>query len=88
MAFVQTTGLVQRLYVDAGGTATAACVFIGPTPANIELFTLTREATDAPHTGAFKSSILDGLAQALASRREVVVGHEESDGIIGSLELR
>jgi hypothetical protein len=83
-----TTGLVQRLFIDAGSASTTACVSIGPTPANVELLLLAREPTDAPHTGAFKTSMLDGLAQALSSRREVIVQHGDSDARIFSLELR
>jgi hypothetical protein len=39
----RTTGLVQRLYIDAN--AENACVFIGPTPASVEvLFVLNKYA--------------------------------------------
>jgi hypothetical protein len=35
-----------------------------------------------------KGSMLDALAKALASRREVVVGHDDLDSSIYSVELR
>jgi len=83
------TGLVQRVFMDsAGATSVEACVFIGPTPANVEILLLQRQASDPPHTAAFKTSMLDALTLALTSRREVVVGHNDSDPYIFSVELR
>ena len=84
-----TTGLVQALFTTPidGGTA-HACVFVGPSPANVEILALRRVASDPPVTAAFKGGMLDALAQALASRREVVVGHDDLDSSIYSVELR
>ena len=84
-----TIGLVHALYTDAaGGNLVEACVWIGPSPANVELLTLTRQVSDPVRVDAFKVSMLDLLVQALASRREVIVGHEEWDPSIYSVELR
>lgn len=82
----QTTGLVQRIFIDAN--ATQACVFIGPTPANVELLFLPRRDSGPAHTSAFLTSMLDGLGQALVSRHEVIVGHADSGGEIYSVEVR
>jgi hypothetical protein len=81
-----TTGLVQRIFVDVN--ATQACIFIGPTPANVELFFLPRRDSGPAHTSAFLTSMLDALGQALVSRHEVVVGHADNDAEIYSIELR
>lgn len=81
-----TTGLVQYLLVQPGGTY--ACVYVGPSPAFVEAFFVMHEATDTAHSDAFKASMIDGLAQALASRREVTVNHGDIDSRIDSLELR
>jgi hypothetical protein len=83
-------GLVQRIFMDpaAGSSETIGCIFIGPTPTNVEILLLSRRATDPAHTGAFISSMLDALAQALTSRREVSVYHDDSDAYIVSVELR
>jgi hypothetical protein len=71
-----TTGLVQRIFVDSGDAgAVQACVFIGPTLANVELLLLRREAAEAPPVADIKSVMLDTLIQALTARREVVVEH-------------
>ena len=84
-----TTGLVQRIYIDSGSsTEVSACVFIGPTPANVALLLLRRRATDPAHTGAFLTSMLDALGQALASRHEVALGHGDTDSYIHSVEMR
>jgi len=84
-----TIGLVQALITNPidGGTA-QACVFVGPSPVNVEVLGLRRLASDPPVMAAFKGSMLDALAQALASRREVVVGHDDLDSSIYSVELR
>jgi len=73
------TSFVQRIFIDAGSAA--ACVFIGPTIANVEILRVERTAGDPPHTGAFKSSMLDALGQALSSRREVVVDFDANTRI-------
>jgi hypothetical protein len=84
----QKTGLVQRIYMGPGtATEVQACVFIGPTPANLTLLLLRRQASDPAHTGAFLTSMLDALTQALTSRHEVIVGHGDSDSNITSVEL-
>ena len=84
-----TMGLVQALFTDAAEASTVlACVFIGPTPSNVAILAVRRQASDPAHTDAFKISMIDALAQALASRREVVVGHNDSDSYIYSVELR
>jgi hypothetical protein len=83
----QSQGLVQRIWMDSGSnTQATACVFIGPTPANVELLLLRREAADPPHRSAFITSMVDGLAQAVASRRDVLVNHDGT--YITSIELR
>lgn len=79
------TGLVHRVWIDSGGNA---CIFIGPTPVNVEILPIKREASDPAHIGAFKTSMLDALTQALAARREVTVGHNDTDAYISSVELR
>jgi len=82
------TGFVQRVLMDSSGTQTnTACIFIGPSPANTELTLIKRNATDPANVGAMKSSMLDALTQALASRREVVVTFVVNDGIT-SVEIR
>jgi hypothetical protein len=81
-----TTGLVQRIYIDAN--AENACVFIGPTPANVELLFVPRRDTGPAHTSAFLTSMLDALGQALVSQHEVTVQYPENDGEIYSVELR
>ena len=84
MAF--TSGQVQRIFMDANDTN--ACVFIGPTPANVELLFVQRRASDPAHTLAAVTSMLDALGQALAARRDVKVGHDDSDANIFSVEMR
>lgn len=84
-----TTGLVQRIFMDSGGaSAVQACVFIGPTPANVELLFVRRQASDPPNIGAFKNAMLDGLTLALTSRREVIVEHPDAQGGIYSVLIR
>jgi hypothetical protein len=79
------TGLVQRLFVVSGGGY--ACVYIGPTAAYVDALTVVRRTTDAPHTSAFRVSMVDALAQAMASRHEVTVQYEDSGPEILSVQL-
>jgi hypothetical protein len=80
------TGLVHSLTIDPG--ATTACFRIGPAPAFVELMVVAVETSDPPHVAAFKTSMIDGLAQALASGREVSVDREDSGPRIFSLQMR
>ncbi len=82
-----TTGLVQKLTILPGSSVSMACVWIGPTPSDTELLSVQRSSTDASQVGAFKNSIVDALATAMVSRREVTVGHGDSDAIITSLVI-
>lgn len=79
-----TTGLVQHLAIGPETT----CVFIGPTPAVAELLFLRSRTADSVADSAFKSVMIDALAQALASRREVTAHHEDMDAQITELNLR
>jgi len=85
----QTAGLVQRLTVVPGLTSaeSMACVWIGPTPNNTEVFLIRRDTSDSAHLGAFKNSMVDALTSALVDRREVVAFHAEADAEITSLTI-
>jgi hypothetical protein len=74
----QTTGFVQRLTI----LQTVASVWIGPTPTNTEALRVQPLDTDPDHVIALKSSIVDALAAALVSRREVVAIHGDNDPVI------
>ena len=84
-----TTGLVQRLSIvpGTGDSASVACVWIGPSPSNTELFAVNRLGDDTTQAGDLKTSIVNALATAQASRREVSVVHGDSDGIITSITI-
>ena len=84
-----TIGLVHSLSTGAaGGTVIEACAHIGPAPGRVEIMALTRQVSEPARMDAFKVSMLNLLIQAFASGREVVVGHEDSDAYILSVELR
>lgn len=80
-----TIGLVQRLtiYPDFG----AACVWIGPTPTNTELLVVVRSQNEPADSGAFKNSMVDALAAATVSRREVAATHSDSNAEITGLHI-
>jgi hypothetical protein len=58
-----TTGLVQRIYIDAN--AENACVFIGPTPANVELLFVPRRDTGPSILTTTRKSIALSCGSAL-----------------------
>ena len=84
-----TTGLVQRLSIVPGtaNSASVACVWLGASPSNTELFAVQRLGDDTAQAGDLKTSIVNALATAQASRREVSVVHGDNDGIITSITI-
>ncbi len=83
----QAVGLVQLLNIspESSNTESMACVWIGPTPNNAEMFVVRRTNSDSARRGAFKNSMVDALATALVGRREVVVFHADDDSEISGL---
>ena len=81
----ETAGLVQRLTVLPDSAM--ACAWIGPSPTNTELLFVARTSSDSTHQGAFKSSIVDALMTAVASRREVVAIRGNNDAEITGLRI-
>ena len=81
----ETTGLVQRLTILSG--ISIACAWVGPTPGNAEIFYVLREQAEPPNSGAFLNNIVDTLATAMVTRREVVVIHPNNDARIDSLRI-
>ena len=81
----ETTGLVQKLTIIPG--ISIACAWVGPSPANAEIFYVLREQTEPPESGAFLNNIVDTLATAMVTRREVVVIHGSSGARIDSLRI-
>lgn len=79
-----TTGLVQNLVI----AATSACVLIGPTPQTTELLGISLKRRDTAAQLSFKTAMIDALAQALVSRREVTASHRDNSASIESLTLR
>ena len=84
-----TTGLVQALYTVTPASGSAiACVYVGPSPSNVVLFGLRRQASDTARVNEVKVNMLQLLAQAFASGREVIIGHDAADSAILNVELR
>jgi hypothetical protein len=84
-----TMGLVQSLHTTTPGAGRAfACVYVGPTPSNVVLFALRRQVSDTAEVDAVKVNMVQLLAQAFASGREVIIGHDDADSLILHVELR
>jgi hypothetical protein len=81
----ETAGLVQKLTVLPG--LSMACAWIGPTPTNTELLFVKRDASASAASGSFENSMVDALAAAAVSRREVVAIHGDSSARITSLQI-
>ncbi len=80
----ETVGLVQRLSVFSAGFG---CFWIGPLPTSTEVLIIQRKDGDAPHTGAFKNTMIEALTSAHMDRLEVKVNHPEDSSIITSVSL-
>jgi hypothetical protein len=79
-----TIGFIQRLTVLDSGLA---CVFIGPSPTNAAALVVQQRAEDTTSDLAWKTSIIDGLATAMANRQPVQVTHGDNDVDISALTL-
>lgn len=79
-----TVGFVQRLTVQQ---PSLACAFVGPTPTNTAIFLVQGNAGEAAEVLAWKASLIDGLATAMATRQQVQVAHGDSDSTITGLTL-
>jgi hypothetical protein len=88
---LETRGLVQKLVLETGDEASVsgsqACVYVGPSPVDVEIFTLLRTTSDSAATTAFRSSMIDGITEAMAARREVIILHGESASTMEGLRL-
>jgi hypothetical protein len=79
-----TTGYVQRLNIFQSG---AACALIGPAPTNTTALIIQAASGDSPAVLAWKSSLVDGLTTAMASRQQVQAFHGDADSNITGLAL-
>lgn len=79
-----TTGFIQRLTIMESGIA---CAFIGPAPTNTEALWVQTASGDTASDLAWKSSIVDGLTTALASRQQVQATHGDTDSNITGVAL-
>jgi hypothetical protein len=81
----ETTGIVQQLNVIPG--AGIACIWIGPTPTNTEALFIQYKAGDPAWLAAYQGSLVDALAAAVVTRREVVAIHDATSARITSLRI-
>lgn len=82
----ETVGFVQKLVIDP--SYSMACVEIGPSPSDVELFTVVAEGLSDTDTEVdLKVSMINTLATAFMTRREVSVVHPDDEGTITSLEM-
>lgn len=82
----QTTGLVQRLKITP--PRVLAWAFIGPTPTDTTLLLILQDSNPTPEDAAANASMVDALAYAQVSNREVIVTHGTNDALITMVELR
>ncbi|MFI0480914.1 hypothetical protein [Actinomadura sp. 9N215] len=76
-----TTGLVQRMSVSSAFT----CAWIGPTPNNVELLTVTNDGTAADI--ALAATHAQTLSAAAANYRVVSAQHADDSAKVLSLEF-
>jgi hypothetical protein len=80
-----TRGFVQRLKVT--DTSIPAWVYIGPSPADTELFIVQFRAGISSGEIAAGGAMIDALGAALTSGREVQVTHPDGSADITSVQL-
>ena len=82
MSTIATAGLVQKLGLVSAPPNRLGCAWIGPSPFDAELFTLSTADTDPLAEREHKMSILAALGTALADRIPVAVKHDDSSPVI------
>lgn len=82
----QTSGLVQRLKVTP--PPILAWVYIGPTPIDTDVLVVFQGFNAGPEDAAFNASLVDALATALVSQKQVIATHGNNDIEISGIELR
>jgi len=79
-----TTGFIQRLTIINSGLT---CAFVGPAPTNVAALVVQSETGDTAADLAWKASMVDGLATAMAARQQVQVTHGDADANISAVTL-
>ena len=80
----ETTGLVQQLKVDTSGVAVA---LVGPNVSNVTTLLVQRLGSDSREQASAKDDIINALAAAMVTYREVVAVHGDSDSAITQLRI-
>jgi hypothetical protein len=78
----ETKGLVHRVTIL---TNQITCVWIGPTPNNVEALLVNNDGT-ALNT-AFANQLIQALTAASSNYREVIAVHADMDAAITSLRI-
>ena len=79
-----TQGLVQRLTIAKTGVV---CVFIGPSPNNVEALGVFPGSDDSPNDVTWKNSMVNAIVAANVMRQKVWVTHDENDSRITAVSL-
>jgi hypothetical protein len=77
-----TRGQVQQLSILS---PTTACVWIGPTPNNVEVLAVSNDGSAADT--AYAANLVQSLAAAATNYRIVAAGHADSDAKITTVEI-
>jgi ABC-type sulfate transport system substrate-binding protein len=81
----EATGLVQQLKVDIDGIAHA---MIGPNASNVTALNVQRSAADTREQASVKDDIVNALAAAMVTYRQVTAVHGDTDSFITQLSIQ
>ena len=79
-----TEGLVQRLTIAKTGVV---CVFIGPSPNNVEALGVFPESEDSANDVTWKNSMVNAIVAANVTHQKVWVTHDQNDSRITAVSL-
>ena len=79
-----TQGLVQRLTIAKTGVV---CVFIGPSPNNVEALGVFPGSADSANDVAWKNSMVNAIVAAHVTHQTVWATHNENDSRITAVSL-
>jgi hypothetical protein len=87
----ETRGLVQHYKIRTIRLAflhiNVFWIYIGPSPTNTQLFSISFGDSDQPRELAYKRSMATGLQGAMLARREVIVTHPQDSGRIDGIQI-
>jgi hypothetical protein len=84
---VQKLTLMRPRSSKTGGLSTFACIWVGPTPKDLEQFSLVLKDSDEEPERDHYAQMVQALSIGLASRIPVSIHHDDTSGVPNAITL-